>query len=213
MLDSEENIHIITPPPSRARGLIMPRQECVSRLMLGISSCPTLISIYADNAADPDYGGESNLPLPPTFICQRVMHSLLRNGVQQHARCFMEKGAQHVNPRQESGTSSASGRRAHLTRIGCCLLVARTIKIDARARLTKYLRNLRPTVHVCSPFRPPFLLAGWIRTIEEKEGKAGRPREGKGERCDEVVAPLPSPLPSTRSMPSPMLQCSYFYTG
>ena len=70
MLDSEENIHIITPPPSRARGLIMPRQECVSRLMLGISSCPTLISIYADNAADPDYaGGESNLfPLPCIYL-------------------------------------------------------------------------------------------------------------------------------------------------
>ena len=105
--------------------------------------------------------------------------------------------------------------RAHLAQIASVhrlLLSSRSIKIDARARLTKYLRNLRTV-------RPCVVLARWMDQDNRGGGRKGRPlaRIERGrERCDEVVALLPS-LPSPplgRSVDALPLCCStysYFF--
>ena len=171
MLDSEENIHIITPPPSRAR------QECVSRLMLGISSCPTLISIYADNAVDPDYGGESNLS-PPPCIYLPTCNAFPFKERGAAAACTMFYGKGGSTCQSEAGEWNEqcigdSGRRAHLARIGCCLLVAPSYQ-DRCARATNEVFAQSATVL-------PFYRCSCPLDGEGQSGKS-RAKEGRAMR-------------------------------
>ena len=117
----------------------------------------------------------------------------------------LRRGHPHVNQGQESGTGKGTFGPDRV-RPSVVVVFAEHQDRCARARLTKYLRNLRT---VRPSVRPCVVLARWMdQDNREGGGRKGRPlaRIERGrERCDEVVALLPS-LPSPplgRSMPSP----------